>query len=71
MKFFCSYLLILSASHHTTAHQLLSMFSLLSSLLLLLSPLSSAECPEGWWRAGAACYMTSQRPMTWFNAQEV
>ena len=29
------------------------------------------QCPEGWWRAGDACYSSSHSRMTWFSAQEV
>ena len=38
---------------------------------LLLFPFIKAECPEGWWKAGDACYFTSQEHKTWFEAQEV
>ena len=37
---------------------------MLSLKLLLMLPFVSAECPEGWWRAGDVCYFTSQQQMT-------
>ena len=41
---------------------------------LLLSAAAGQDdvcCPQGWWRAGEACYVTSQARMTWYKAQEV
>ena len=38
---------------------------------LILVPSILAKCPEGWWRAGDACYMVSHSRMTWYRAQEV
>ena len=42
-----------------------------SLTLLLFLPFILAECPEGWWKAGDACYFISQQHMSWFEAQEV
>merc|ERR1711971_1156714 len=42
-----------------------------SLTLLLFLPFILAECPEGWWKAGDACYFTSQQNMSWFEAQEL
>ena len=39
--------------------------------ILLVFPFIKAQCPEGWWKAGEACYFTSQQHMSWFEAQEV
>ena len=39
--------------------------------ILLLVPFINAECPEGWWKAGEACYFTSHLPLSWYAAQEV
>merc|ERR1711879_294909 len=38
---------------------------------LILVPSILAECPEGWWRSGDACYMVSHSRMTWYSAQEL
>ena len=39
--------------------------------IVLFIPLISADCPEGWWRAGYWCYYTSHDHVTWFEAQQV
>ena len=39
--------------------------------IILTIPLIYGECPEGWWRAGDACYTTSHSRMSWYSAQEV
>ena len=39
--------------------------------VLILSALTasvSAECPDGWFHLGEACYLVSREAMTWYNA---
>ena len=40
--------------------------------VLILSALTasvSAECPDGWFHLGEACYLVSREAMTWYNGQ--
>merc|ERR1712150_175953 len=60
-------LLIQSLIGRSIIHQKTSI-KMLSLTLLLMLPFVSAECPEGWWRAGDVCYFTSQQQMTAFQA---
>ena len=48
-------------------------FAMLLFLIVnaLLVPHTSADCPEGWWKSGEACYIVSQHQLSWYNAQEV
>ena len=42
------------------------------SAVLILSALTaqvSAECPDGWFHLGEACYLVSREAMTWYNGQ--
>ena len=42
------------------------------STVLILSALTaqvSAECPDGWFHLGEACYLVSREAMTWYNGQ--
>ena len=42
------------------------------SAVLVLSALTaqvSAECPDGWFHLGEACYLVSREAMTWYNGQ--
>merc|ERR1712110_55604 len=41
-----------------------------ASVLLSSALAQDVCCPPGWWRAGEACYITSQDKMTWYKAQE-
>merc|ERR1712107_971732 len=44
------------------------------SVLLTISSISAdTPCPQdpaGWWYAGQHCYLVSQGPLNWFDAQE-
>ena len=45
-------------------------------LVIIVSILSVAganSCPDdaGWWSAGDSCYLMSQGPLNWFDAQQV
>ena len=42
------------------------------SAVLILSALTaqvSAECRDGWFHLGEACYLVSREAMTWYNGQ--
>ena len=59
--------------HLTSAVSVAMFVPVFASLLLTSATMAQDEvcCPPGWWRAGEACYVTSQARMTWYKAQEV